>query len=327
MLKLLIALIMGVVNIKRKVIQIANSTQLISLPRKWTQKYGIKKGDEIEVEEQGNKIIVSNQKEIEHGSIEIDVTGLDRTTILYYIQSLYRFGYDEIKIVFNEPTTIHFKLDKKESIITIIHREVNRLIGYEIIQQKDNFCLIKDISVSSIQEFDTVFRRIFLLLNDASTDLLKGAKEMNLQLIETLEEKHDSITKFISYCSRLLNKYGYPDYRKTVVLYHILASLDKLIDALKNAARDLLKIKHRLDSKTIQLIQLIDSSIKLYSEFFFKFELKKATEIHKNRNDMLNFLFQYKNKLPADELVLLSKMEHIFELLTDMKVSRMSIEY
>ena len=28
---------------KRKVIQIANSTQLISLPRKWTIKYGIKK--------------------------------------------------------------------------------------------------------------------------------------------------------------------------------------------------------------------------------------------------------------------------------------------
>ena len=37
----------GVVIMKRKVIQIANSTQLISLPRKWSQKYGVKKGDEI----------------------------------------------------------------------------------------------------------------------------------------------------------------------------------------------------------------------------------------------------------------------------------------
>ena len=44
---------------KRKVIQIADSTQLISLPRKWAQKFNIKKGDELEVEEHDNKIVVS----------------------------------------------------------------------------------------------------------------------------------------------------------------------------------------------------------------------------------------------------------------------------
>ena len=38
---------------KRKVIQIANSTQLISLPRKWSQKYGVKKGDEITINYDG----------------------------------------------------------------------------------------------------------------------------------------------------------------------------------------------------------------------------------------------------------------------------------
>ena len=34
---------------KRKVIQIADSTQLISLPRKWSLAHGIKKGDELEI--------------------------------------------------------------------------------------------------------------------------------------------------------------------------------------------------------------------------------------------------------------------------------------
>ena len=97
---------------KRRVIQIANSTQLISLPRKWTQKYGVKKGDEMEVEEQGNKILISTEKGAELGHIEIDVTGLDRTTILYYIQTLYRTGYDEIKVNFNNPTTIHYRTNK-----------------------------------------------------------------------------------------------------------------------------------------------------------------------------------------------------------------------
>ena len=279
------------------------------------------------MEEQGSKILIGTEKGQESGSIEVDVTGLDRTTILYYIQTLYRFGYDEIKVIFNEPTATHFRLNKKKNIITILHTEVNRLVGYEIIQQKENFCIIRDLSKSSIQEFDSILRRIFLLLNDASSDLVKGAKEVNLSLIETIEEKHDSITKFASYCLRLLNKYGYPNPKKTINLYHIISTLDKIIDVLKNAGRDLQIMDHRLDNKTIQLFNLVNKSIQLYYEFFFKFDLIKAMEIHKNRNETIELLFKFRNKIPPDELVLLSKLEHTFELLTDIKVARMGIEY
>ena len=51
------------VEIKRRVIQIANSTQLISLPRKWTIQHNIKKGDELDVQEDGSKIILSTDFE------------------------------------------------------------------------------------------------------------------------------------------------------------------------------------------------------------------------------------------------------------------------
>jgi len=310
---------------KRRVIQIANSTQLISLPRKWTQKYGVKKGDEMEVEEQGNKILISTEKGAELGHIEIDVTGLDRTTILYYIQTLYRTGYDEIKVNFNNPTTIHYRTNKNVNITPVIHGEVNRLIGYEIVQQKENFCVIKNLSQSSITEFDSVLRRIFLLMNDASSDLLKGIKELNYGLIETIEEKHDSITKFISYCLRLLHKYGYPDQRKALISYHIISTLDKLIDILKNGGRDILKLKHKFDAKTIQLMTIINESVHIYSEFFFKFDLKKAVQIYKNRQEMLDLLNQHKTKIPADELLMISKMEHALELLADIEVARIGM--
>jgi len=41
---------------KRRVIQIADSTQLVSLSRKWAIQRGIKKGDELEVKEEGNRV-------------------------------------------------------------------------------------------------------------------------------------------------------------------------------------------------------------------------------------------------------------------------------
>ena len=60
------------IHIKRRVIQIANSTQLISLPRKWTQKYNIRKGDELEVEEDGDRILVHTETVPNTKEIEVD---------------------------------------------------------------------------------------------------------------------------------------------------------------------------------------------------------------------------------------------------------------
>ena len=71
---------------RRKVLQIAESTQLISLPRKWTLKYNIQKGDELEVEENGNKIQISTEKVQEPGNIEVDITGLDRDSFMFLIK-------------------------------------------------------------------------------------------------------------------------------------------------------------------------------------------------------------------------------------------------
>lgn len=300
---------------------------MISLPRKWSQKYGIKKGDELEIEENNNKLVIQIEKAVELKSIEIDVTDLNRTMILYYLQNLYRMGYDEIKVIFNNPLAKHYRINKEVNVVSVIHKEVNRLLGFEIIQQKDNFVLVKDISSSSIKEFDNVLRRVFLLLNDVSTEILKGATEMNLNLLETIEEKHDSITKFISYCLRLLNKYGYSEYKKTSIIYHILGTLDRAVDVFKYVARDLLKFKHRLSAKTLQLFKIVDNQIKLFSDYFFKFDIKKVDDLYKNRNQFLTNLHQQSAKIPDDELVLIGKLGQALELLLEMQVSRMGIEY
>ena len=50
---------------KRRVIQIAESTQLVSLPRKWAKKYNIKKGDELEVEIEGSSVRITTDNVIE----------------------------------------------------------------------------------------------------------------------------------------------------------------------------------------------------------------------------------------------------------------------
>ena len=196
---------------------------MISLPRKWSQKYNIQKGDELEVEEQGNKIYVGTDKSQEAGNVEINITDLDRDSFMFLIRALYIKGYDEIKLIFNSPLTIHHRVGKKVTFLSQIHEEVNRLTGIEIIQQKENFCILKVLSESSIKDFDIIFRRIFLLLTDASNDLVTGAIKGDKYLIESIEEKHNSITKFMASALRLLNKVGHTDYKNTTLFYYIIS--------------------------------------------------------------------------------------------------------
>lgn len=312
---------------KRKVIQIANSTQLISLPRKWTLKYGVKKGDEIEVEENGSKIIVSTERFIDIQKIEIDVTGLDRTSILYYIQGLYRMGYDEITVRFNEQYVIHLRTGQKKSVISVIHEIVSRLTGFEIVQQKENFCVIKDISEISSKEFDTALRRIFLLLIDVNNDLLDGTKNDNKSLIETIDEKHNSVMKFVSYCLRIINKKGYAEHRKATVIYHIIANLDKVVDVIKYSARYLVENNIKLKKESKVFLEPIHSSINLYYEFFYKFDIKKVSVMYENRDKIIKLIAKNVKKIPPQDLVYICNLAPMLELITDIADSRISMEY
>src|SRR3989338_4633091 len=128
---------------QRKLIQHGPSSLTIALPIKWLKERGIKKGDSMHIGAEGNKLVLSTEEAIKLEKISIDVTNLDRTSILLYIQSLYRFGYNEIEVKFEKITTTHYRKDQQVTISSVIHEIANRLIGAEIIEESENRALIK----------------------------------------------------------------------------------------------------------------------------------------------------------------------------------------
>ena len=87
---------------KRKIIQIAESTQLVSLPRKWALRHGLKKGDEVEVIEEGDEVIIQTGKEAKQEAVTIDLTKSGRLAERFLITA-YRSGYDEVRILYKDP--------------------------------------------------------------------------------------------------------------------------------------------------------------------------------------------------------------------------------
>jgi phosphate uptake regulator len=316
-----------VVFLKRKVVQHGPSTLIVSLPSAWVNTHNIKKGDELEVEEAGHSIIVSTGNEKNLGKVDIDVTGLDRSSLVLLIRNLYKLGYNEIHINFKGQSTSHFRLNSEKTILSVIHEEVNRLIGMEVVQQRENSCTIKVLSEMNFSEFDPMLRRIFLMMIDTSNDLIKGAEKGDKLLLQTIEEKHNTITKFVSFCLRLLNTKGYTSQHKTTILYHVITVLDKILDILKNTGRVLVELSPIINPASKKIMEDIHDAIAEYYELFYKFDNKSVVRISQIRDSVLNGIKDNYNSFSKKELVAITGMSCIVDMLTGATGARYSLEY
>ncbi len=314
---------------KRKVVKHGPSTLIVSIPSDWAKKNGVVKGSEVDVIEDGKRLIVGAGDFVENRPMEVDIdaTGLDKTSLMFTIRSLYRLGYDTINLKFGNDTLTHYRTGERLSVISVVHIEINRLIGFEVIQEKGNSCVIKDLEAASMRDFDQVERRIFLLLMDASTQLAESAKMRNMALLGTMEEKHDTITKFISYCLRLLNKKGHYVPMQTAYHYYIIATLDRITDIIKYAARDLLRYKGQLNPYVTGILEDVSRHLRLYYEIFYKYEKEKVVEISKSRYGVQEKVRKLPDSIKMAEKLVASNMAGIPEIVLDLVEARTGLEY
>lgn len=313
---------------RRKVIQIADSTQLVSLPRKWALKYGIKKGDEVEVTEEGTNLMIRMSNDVMLSKeIEVKVDGLDKDSLIFLLRGLYIAGYETIKFTFDDPCMIYYRINKKVTISSIIHKEVTICQGMDIIQEKKDSFVLKNISVSSLKDFDNILRRIFLLLIDTSADLHLAAKNRDYTLLETFQDKHDNITRLLNYNLKVLNNIGYSPYKNTIPLFHLTSALDIVVDILKNAAREIIRFKMKLGPKSLIILDRTQNAIKLFYDLFFDFSFEKAEKFVKYRQEVLNMIEHQVHSLEKDDIRIIVMVEHCLEVLRDLYSSRIAMQY
>ena len=311
---------------QRQLIQHGLSSLTVSLPRKWLAERKLKKGDSVLVKEEGNSLILTTQKTVERGKISINVTGLDYGSLKHYLQGLYRFGYDEIEILFEKPTVIRYKTNKTHTISSMIHEKVNQFIGMEILEQSAKRILLKTIIKEADEDFTNILRRVFLLLKDTSETLVTGIKTGDTLTLETVVEKHDMANKFINYALRLLNKYGYPDVKKTCIYYHIIAQLDRIVHAIKIVALCSPPAKKTFHKESIHLFEEVHACLLIYYDFFYNFDRNKAEAFNKKRYAIRHATWKLKN-IPSEEQHAVILYSQILELFIDIIDARMGLEY
>lgn len=312
---------------KRKVIKQGNNTLTITLPRKWSVQYGIKPGSELDVQEQGGKLMVSNTVQVQNeDSATFDVSGLDRSSIGILIQGLYRYGYNNINIVTSDVATPHHRIGKQVPVSKVVHDMTSRFVGSEVLSSSPKSFSIKRITSESSEEFDVVLRRVYRLLNEMMDVFIEGIENNDLNILESIEFHHTNMKKFINYSLRLLNKFGHSDTRKTTFHFAIIQYLSKIDDFVKNAARHITKNKYQMSQKSAKFAREIKNSVTMYYDLYYNYNIKKVASLNESRDRIRNAFFSKIKDFSKEELVILGGLIQVIEILLDMTELRMALE-
>ncbi len=288
---------------KRKIIKQGHNTLTITLPSNWTRKLNLKAGDEIDLSEKGNIIILTTDKVDDGNKAEFDISNMDIPTIWKYFMAVYREGYDELKVKFKPG----FKMDSPYKFLTQhrldkrydLHRDkrrvsevlqgfVDRFIGFEIVEQEKSFLLIREMGNLTSKEFDNSLRRIFLLIKQMAEETLEALEKNDVSILKHTHDVDINLDKFHDYCIRILNKTANKEERKTSLLFSTLYLLELVGDEFKNISthlvEDFSKIKKM--KNIIPLAGAIKEQVEAYYDLFYKFDEKKIKKLSELDSEM-----------------------------------------
>lgn len=281
---------------QRKVIQLAGKTAVISLPSKWVKRNSIRKGDELEVEEDNRKLIVSTRKDLETEKKNVDANeGYDSLTIAY----LYQAGVDEIRINYQE-VNIYEKIKEK----------LPDLMGYEIVDQGERYIEIKNVSEVLEDQFDTLLRRIFHIIEDLGKTALEAAEKKDYKRLEALMPIENSIDKLTDFCKRVLTKKSYKD-DKSQFYYVIVRDLEKIGDLYEDIIKVTIQDKIEINIDNLELFKMTNDFFTTFHKLFYNFNEQNSYDFRelkeKLREKGKNALKQKKDIIITHNLVILSK--------------------
>ncbi len=332
---------------RRKVIKQGHNTLTMTLPSNWTKKLKISAGDELELEEKQNGLFLTTEKRLNSGKrAEFNITDMDIPTIWKYFMSVYREGYEEVKVYFDSLKTLDypykfltqhrispktsrfFKDSKKRSISTALQGFVDRFIGFEIVEHGKDYILIKDLGGITSKEFDNSLRRVFLLLQQMAEEIFESIISGNTSSLEAMHDIDINLDKFHDYCIRVLNKIGNKDPEKKSLYFTTLFLIEMMGDEFKNIAIHLTQDFSSGKFQNIKpLVKFIKEQIDNYYDLYYKFDKEKIKKISElDKKTYMDFPRLYK-RANEEEKEIFHHLRMIGRYINSLLELRIEMEY
>ena len=300
---------------QRKLIKLGNSSYAIALPKDWIKKSGLKKGDNVFLEENsGGEIVLWSElkKNNEEQTTEINIGDKDLKIIRKEIVSAYTNG----------STSIILTGKKEKSQMKEIKEFIKSLLSFEIIENssekivaKDFFNLEESNMSNFITRIDNNIKEMFSVISSSIESGNPSQKEL-----EELESIDIDTTKFYYLISRLFFKgIGNPSVINTLGTdnmrifneWWIAYNLEHVGDKVKEIAKTIKTSK--LTKKDRKLISEIFSQIsETYSNSLMSFD-KKDKKLAINAAGIGKSIYAECDKLSQRREISIAKLGILFK--------------
>jgi len=265
---------------KRKVVKHGPSTLIISLPSTWVKKYGVKQGDELDVDVEESRIIIDSKKERSMPEVTLDVSSLDDNLIRRFLVGAYQRGYDKLNIKFG---------DEKQFLP--IQKKIPEFLGFEVMDRTNKSCTIQSIAKNLDIDFQNALRKAFLIVKSMVDTTYHAFSKGDNDTLKNLYYKDYDVNKLCYFCLRNINKQSYiglDKFEGTHILYLLIENLESLGDSYKVLSRVLSTFKQ--DKDIIIILEKLTAYFDLSYEFFYNPDKNKIIKALKTDHEILKLI-------------------------------------
>lgn len=178
---------------QRKIIKQGVGGYTIYLPAKWIQKNKLDKGDIISLEElDGNIILKAGTKAKEIKETKLRITHNTESSIRTLLTNAYRLGYHRLEVVYEQTDSYN-----------IIKESISQLMGFEIISNKDNLCIIESLSEPEMAKAEQIFLKFLFLIEELFEHVGKLLDNV-VEDFDYLQEVQNRIKRYDNFCRRVV---------------------------------------------------------------------------------------------------------------------------
>jgi len=283
---------------KRKVVKHGPSSLTVSLPIKWVKKNNIKGGDEIDVQEKDKELILSGKGRREEKEISIDI--YSKNLIKRILIMPYTRGYDIIRVNFDSHKALEF-----------IQQNIDLLFGFEIIDQKPNYCRLKNMTEPKTEEFECMLLRMFNVCLSMLEDLKEFIQKDSEEALRRIPFTKRTMTRLDLYCRRMINMGDWgSETRKAGSTYAIIRSIEEIGDIVTFVSANVTRISDKHRSEFNSLVKNLIKSFIILRKIKYKGKVDLIYE-YKTIEDELWRARKKKHKFVGEELELFFLLDHI----------------
>jgi len=293
----------------RKIIGFGDSSFVVSLPKDWVEKNGLKKGDIVNVEQEASELKVTPQnlkQSIAPKEITINFEGN-----LKLLKSQLFNSY------INGCSLINIQKKDISNYYADIKKLVNDFVALEIIQSSGEKIVVKDyLNIQDISIYDNLRRmdRIVMSMFDDVKEIFKGDESKKGYILE----RDDDVNRMYNLILKLLKKALNLNDRKILNLnieeifyyWDLVGSLEEVADQLKRVVRYLGTSKN-VDKRVIELYDQVYDHYKQAMKANFTHNEALCLNIMNMRKEVFEKCEKYAEELDNNSGLVLEKIKLI----------------